>query len=382
MNKLISLCASSMIAILFLLPQTCFAQEIIADTTPVVKSLKSINHLLGSKSDLEAVAISPTGKILAAGGWDKNIYIYSLELGDFGEIIYTFKHHTSAVISLSFDIRGQNLVCGSNDHTLSTWNIDSAINTGIQRQDLAINTVIHGPSVKYIYSCTKDGQIKMWDTKDSKRTRSINTNQKTNSFIITKDRKSIYAAGESNTITQYNLKGVKIGALDGHTAFINEVSLSPSGALLASASNDKTVIVWELLKRKQKIALIGHTAKVNSVTFSSDNKYVISGDHSGEIIIWDISTGDIVKRIPGLGNSIRDISVSRYMDYVAVASYENSGDEHVIYYCATGLLNNALDMKRKATERKIAAKEKQKKLEENYDTEEIEDILKETQEQF
>ena len=352
------------------------------DTTPVVKKLEAINKISGPNSDIEAVAISPTGKILAAGGWDKNVYIYSLELENFGEVLHTFKYHSSAILSLSFDVRGQNLVCGSNDHSLTTWNVDSALNTGSKSQDFAINTVIHGPSAKYIYSCSKEGMIKLWDMKDPKRTRSVDLKQKTNSFRLSKDRKFIYAAGASNTITKYNLKGVEVGALEGHSAFINEISLSPNGSLMASASDDKTVVVWELLKLKQKIVLEGHTAKVNAVAFTSDNKYIISGDRSGEVIIWEIETGDIIKRIPGLGRSIRNISISRYMDYISVASYENTGDAHVVYYCSTGIVNIALDKKRQAAERKENAKRKQKEREENYDNEDIEDILNETQDQF
>ena len=352
------------------------------DTTPVVKKLEAINKISGPNSDLEAVAISPTGQILAAGGWDKNIYIYSLKPENFGEVLHTFEYHSSAILSLSFDVRGKNLVCGSNDHTLTTWNLDSAMKTGNQRQDYGINTVIHGPSTKYIYSCSKQGEIKLWHMTDAKRTRTIDLKEKTNSITMSKDRKYIYAAGESNIIKKFNLKGIEIGSLEGHSAFINEIQLSPNGSLLASASDDKTIVIWGLLKMKQKLVLEGHASKVNAIAFSSDNKFIVSGDRSGEVIIWNLETGEIIKRIPGLGRSIRNISFSRYMDYIAVASYENTGDEHVIYYCATGLINTVLDKKRKALERKEKAKKMQQKREENYDNEDIEDILNETQEQF
>ena len=370
--------------ILFTLSSS-FAQGLEIDSSNVIKKLDPINKLIGPTSDLEAVAISPTGNILAAGGWDKNIYIFSLELNNFGEILHTFKNHSSAILSLSFDKRGEYLAASSNDHTLTTWNIDSALQTGMQRQDLAINNVKYGPSIKYVYSSIKNGEIKVWDMMDPKRIRTINTKMKINSFAMSKDRKFVFTAGESNHVKKFNLKGIEIISLEGHTAFINDIALSTKGQLLASASDDKTIKIWDLVRSKEKLTLTGHTSKVNTVAFTSDDKYIISGDHSGEVIIWEIETGNIVKRIAGLGKSIRNLSISRYMDYIAVASYENSGEKNVVYYCATGLLNNALDMRRKANKRKEALrkeKEANEKTPEELREENIEDILNETQEQF
>lgn len=355
----------------FLIGVTCFLfaipsnAQVTIDTTSVKEKIqrKPIELLRGSKSDLEAVAISPTGKILAAGGWDKNIYIYSLEDGSFGTLIHTLKTHTSAILSLDFDRRGEYLVCGSNDYTITTWKIDSMLNLGSFRQEESIHTAKYGPSPKYIYSGSKNGILKLWDTKDSKRTRTIDTKIKMNTFTISKDRKSFYVAGESNSILQLNLKGLEMGRLEGHTAFINSIAISPNGQLLASGSDDKSVIIWELQRRKVKLTLTGHSSKVNTVQITSDNKYVVSGDHSGEVIIWDIESGEIVKRIPGLGKSVRNISVSRMMDVIAVASYEKTGNEHMVYYCQTGLINRALANKKRQMEQRRKANERKKQKE-------------------
>lgn len=373
--KKLSIRWKTSIGIALLLISNQLSAQLAVDSSAVKNEVKHkpIEKLLGANTDLEAVAISPTGKILAAGGWDKNIYIYSLEAESFGVITHTLKTHTSAILSLDFDRRGEYLVCGSNDYTITTWKVDSFLNQGTFRQSESIANVNYGPSPKYMYSGAKNGVIKLWDTKDSKRTRTIETNLKLNDFILSKDRKSIYVASESNSIIQYNLKGIEMGRLEGHTAFVNSIDLSANGQYLASGSDDKTIIVWELQRRKEKVKLTGHTSKINSVVISSDNKYVVSGDHSGEVIIWSIETGEIIKRIPGLGKSVRNISMSRLMDVIAVASYENSGNEHVVYVCQTGVINVELEKKRKLIEQRRIANERKKarEAEAAKETEEI-----------
>jgi len=50
-----------------------------------------------------------------------------------------------------------------------------------------------------------------------------------------------------------------------HRGFVNALCFSPSGALLASASEDDTVKVWHSLSPQDPITLVGHTDRVMDV---------------------------------------------------------------------------------------------------------------------
>jgi WD40 repeat protein len=58
--------------------------------------------------------------------------------------------------------------------------------------------------------------------------------------------------------------------LEGHSDSVRSVAFSPDLARLASASDDKTVKIWDINNGKCLQTLEGHNNNVNSVTFSPD----------------------------------------------------------------------------------------------------------------
>ncbi|MEL6945032.1 MAG: hypothetical protein AAFO82_20435, partial [Bacteroidota bacterium] len=54
----------------------------------------------------------------------------------------------------------------------------------------------------------------------------------------------------------------------GHSDYVRSVSYSPNGRFLASASNDKTIKIWETSSGKLIRTLKGHSDYVRSVSYS------------------------------------------------------------------------------------------------------------------
>jgi hypothetical protein len=79
-------------------------------------------------------------------------------------------------------------------------------------------------------------------------------------------------------------------SLTGHTQQIQAIAFSHDGRLLATASWDATVRIWEVLTARPVAALAGHSEHVCAVDFSPDDRLLASGasgrsDNSA--IIWD-----------------------------------------------------------------------------------------------
>ncbi len=71
---------------------------------------------------------------------------------------------------------------------------------------------------------------------------------------------------------------------------INKIQYSPNGKLLAVVSS---IGVWlyDVNSGEAHALLAGHTDKINNVTFSSDGKILASASEDGSIRLWDVATG-------------------------------------------------------------------------------------------
>lgn len=79
-------------------------------------------------------------------------------------------------------------------------------------------------------------------------------------------------------------------SLTGHTQQIQEIAFSHDGRLLATASWDATVRIWEVLTARPITSLEGHGEHVCAVQFSPDDRFLASGASGrtdNSTIVWD-----------------------------------------------------------------------------------------------
>ena len=77
--------------------------------------------------------------------------------------------------------------------------------------------------------------------------------------------------------------------MSGHNGCVRDLAFRPDGRILASASADRTVKLWDVATGERRETLSQPIKEVYCVAFSTDGKRLFAGGADNRIRIWEIN---------------------------------------------------------------------------------------------
>jgi len=146
-----------------------------------------------------------------------------------------------------------------------------------------------------------------------------------NVVVFSPDGKLVASASFDSTVRLWDpATGESCGVLQGHSDSVSAVVFSPDGKLVASASDDSTVRLWDPATGESCGVLQGHSDSVSAVVFSPDGKLVASASRDRTVRLWDPAIGESCGVLQGHSNWVNAVVFSPDGKLVASASYDRT----------------------------------------------------------
>jgi WD40 repeat protein len=265
---------------------------------------KCVKILKGHTASVNSITISPDGQTLASGSQDRTVSLWNLKTG---KRIFTFFGQAGEVSTVAISPDGKMLVAGGFDNKISSWRIETRelmgsffyLNSPYSHSGF-VSSVAFSRDRRILASASGDKTIRLWGGYTGEFKRTLNGHSDTIwSIAITPDNQTLVSGSADKTIRIWSLDSLaQPRILSGHTSWVTSIAISPDGNSLASGSTDGTIKFWNLHSGELLRTIDSQSTEIFSVAMTPDGQILASGSVK-EVKLWKIYTGELIQTLPG-----------------------------------------------------------------------------------
>jgi WD40 repeat protein len=281
-----------------------------------VKSGKLLLICQGHANWVRFVVFSPDGKTLASCGADWSIKLWNVKDG---VCIKTLIGHEHEVFAVAYSPDGQQLASASGDRTVKLWTIhDGRCLTTFTGHTDWVRSVAFSPDGKTLASSGVDHTIRIWNISQLGDGRDGGDGG---------DRGDGGANSQqliANSLLQSKIQNPKSKILTDHSGWVRSIAFSPDGEVLASASSDRTIKLWDYETGDCLRTYTGHQGSIYSIAFSVAGDLIVSGSGDRTVKFWDCYGDTCVKTLYGQTNEVCCVAVNSDNQTIACVSLDQT----------------------------------------------------------
>ncbi len=268
------------------------------------------------------LAYSPDGQMLAAGGGNDPVRVWSPKTGALLREIHEPWAH-----AVAFTHSGKSLLVAGSQKKIRMWNFELNKETAqLEGHRATIKALAISPDDQMIASGSQDGFLIIWTMEFKRIVGSpipAHTDEITAlAFCPDKDSNLLASAGSDRLIKLWNTDNNQHKQTLDAGCGVLAIAFSPDGKTLYSAGDDNLIRRWDVATGKQTGIFKGHDGII--VSLSAQENTIFSGALDKTIRIWDAKTTESKRTLPRSAGDCDALAVTKAGDFLATAGTNNT----------------------------------------------------------
>ncbi|KAI9911028.1 hypothetical protein PsorP6_011028 [Peronosclerospora sorghi] len=222
------------------------------------------------------------------------------------------------------------LVAGMPQNTIRVWDIASneegPAMTGHESEIYSLDYVND-----LIVSGSGDRKVRLWDARNG-QCKKIFGNESggpsdgVTSVALSPDGRLLAAASLDKVVRIWDTETAQLlDRLEGHSDSVYSIAFSPDGKNVISGSLDRNIMLWDVCAQgrtttRPRMLFQGHKDFVLSVAYTPDGRWLMSGSKDRSVVFWDPRSSRSVLTLTGYRNSVISVASSPASPYFATGS--------------------------------------------------------------
>ena len=271
-----------------------------------------------------ALALSPGGEQLAAGGDDHVVRLFDVSTG---KLTQRFAGHRDWIHGLSLASDGTTLASVGSDHTCRLWEISTGepIDIALRPADSALRGVAFHPNGLQIATVGFGCPACVFNLSGGEVSAKIPCPcRDTQAVTFSPDGSQLAAVGSSGHLRVWDAASNEILLdIQADQRRIRDVAYSPDNRMIATGGDGDYVRLWNATTGEPLGKLPVRPAKAFCLKFIDNNRLAVGGSDNA-ICIWDVARKTELQTLRGHTGSITSLAIDANGQTLASGSYDTT----------------------------------------------------------